>query len=409
MAARRPRFLRTLLLRSTLQKLALLFVVWTVIEAHLSYYRIARTERETRAKAVLHKHPRVFIASLHWNNEHILRTEWNRGVVELVKTLGPENTFVSVYESGSWDNSKGALRELDQALETTGVGKRIVLDEETHQDLISGEPEEEGWIKIPDGRNMPRRIPYLSRLRNLSLQPLRELAGNGTNFDYVLFLGDVVFTVPDILALLQTNHGHYAAACSLDFSRPPLFYDTFALRDVRGHEHVSQKWPYFRASKSRHAMVNAKPVPVASCWNGIVVMPANSFTGIRGLQFRGLADSLAASHLEASECCLIHADNPSSRTRGVFVNPAVRVGYTRPAYDAVHPPEGGSWLSVGEIYVGLWRNRVMRWMTTPWFEEREVRGRVDRWERQAEGRDERGGFCAVDEMQIVVHNGWKHL
>lgn len=51
----------------------------------------------------------------------------------------------------------------------------------------------------------------------------------------------------------------------------------------------------------------------------------------------------------------------------------------------------------------------MRWLTTPWFEEREVRGRVDRWERQAEGRDERGGFCAVDEMQIVVHNGWKHL
>jgi len=195
MAARRPRFLRTLLLRSTLQKLALLFVVWTVIEAHLSYYRIARSERESRAKAVLHKHPRVFIASLHWNNEKILRTEWNRGVVELVKTLGAENTFVSVYESGSWDNSKGALRELDQALEKTGVGKRIVLDEETHQDLISGQPEEEGWIKIPDGKSMPRRIPYLSKLRNLSLQPLRELAGNGTNFDYVLFLGDVVFTV----------------------------------------------------------------------------------------------------------------------------------------------------------------------------------------------------------------------
>jgi len=285
MAARRPRFLRTLLLRSTHQKIALLFFLWTIIEAHISYYAIARAEREARSKAVLTKTPRVFIASLHWNNEHILRSEWNKGVVDLVKTLGPENVFVSVYESGSWDNSKGALRELDHELEKTGVGKKIVLDEETHKDLIAGQPGEEGWITVPDGSRMPRRIPYLSRLRNLSLQPLLELAENGTNFDHVLFLGDVVFSVrvppnprgstantskiPDIITLLNTNHGHYAAACSLDFSKPPLFYDTFALRDAGGHEHATLTWPYFRASKSRKAMMHANPVRVSSCWNGI--------------------------------------------------------------------------------------------------------------------------------------------
>ncbi|KAK4148840.1 glycosyltransferase [Chaetomidium leptoderma] len=429
MATRRPprRFLRTLLSRSTFLKLALLYLVWTVIEAQISYYRVARTERESRAQAVLHEPTRVYIASLHWNNEKILRAEWNRAVVDLVNTLGPENVFVSVYESGSWDDSKGALRELDEELEKTGVARKIILDEETHRDLIDGPPEKEGWITIPDGRTMPRRIPYLSRLRNLSLQPLRDLAGNGTRFDHVLFLGDVVFSVPDIITLIKTNNGHYAAACSLDFSKPPNFYDTFALRDARGHEHASQTWPYFRASKSRKAMINAQPVPVSSCWNGIVAMPASSFTGIRGLQFRGIPDSLAAAHhLEASECCLIHADNPASRTRGVFVNPAVRVGYNRAAYDAVHPgahlktgseppgsgSEGGSsksWLSLKEIYWGLWRNRVARWTTTSWFEEREVRRRVERWVKGGGGGGEKGGFCIVDEMQIVVHNGWKHL
>ncbi len=197
MAARRPRILRTLLSRSTLQRIGFLFLLWTIIEAHVGYYRIARAEREARVKAAFYTPPRVYIASLHWNNENILRTEWNRGVVDLVKTLGPENVFVSVYESGSWDNSKDALRELDQALEPTGVGKKIVLDQETHRDLIASDPEadDEGWITIPDGRRMPRRIPYLSRLRNLSLQPLRELAENGTTFDHVLFLGDVVFSV----------------------------------------------------------------------------------------------------------------------------------------------------------------------------------------------------------------------
>ena len=135
MAIRRPRFGRALLSsrpRSWLPKLALLFFVWTVIEAHLSYYRIARVERETRTQAYIVEPIRVYIASLHWNNEKILRSEWNNGLVELVKALGPENSYVSVYESGSWDNTKGALRELDQELEKTGVAKTIILDEETH-------------------------------------------------------------------------------------------------------------------------------------------------------------------------------------------------------------------------------------------------------------------------------------
>ena len=268
--------------------------------------------------------------------------------------------------------------------------------------------------------------------------------------------------VPDVLNLLKTNNGDYAAACSLDFSKPPSFYDTFALRDSRGHEHASQTWPYFRSSKSRKAMMNAEPVRVSSCWNGIgmypplpyvppfppqtqtltphplpltaVAMPASTFTGILGLRFRGIPDSLAAHHLEASECCLIHADNPGSRTRGVFVNPAVRVGYNRAAYDAVHNAvsgggggggggdgdgdgdggsggggSGGSWLSLTEVYLGLWRSRLARWFTSSWFEERSVRGRIGRWVRGGEGRVEKGGFCVIDEMQIVVQNGWKHL
>jgi hypothetical protein len=182
-------------IRSVLQKLLLLYFVWTIIEAHISHYRVARTEREAIANGVLTKPTRVYIASLHWNNEEMLRSEWNKAVIELVNTFGPDNVFVSVYESGSWDDSKGALRELDQELDKLGVARKIILDDETHKDLINGPPEEDGWITIPEGKRMPRRIPYLSRLRNLSLQPLRDLHMNGTMFDHVLFLGDVVFSV----------------------------------------------------------------------------------------------------------------------------------------------------------------------------------------------------------------------
>src|SRR5699024_7102518 len=122
----------------------------------------------------------------------ILRSDRNRGVVDLTKALGADNVFVSVYESGSWDDSKGALRELDRELGGLGVQRQIILDKETHKDAIGAPPAEHGWITSPSGEKRLRRIPYLAGMRNLSLQPLLDMAENGTTFDYVLFLGDVV-------------------------------------------------------------------------------------------------------------------------------------------------------------------------------------------------------------------------
>jgi len=73
----------------------------------------------------------------------------------------------------------------------------------------------------------------------------------------------------DVVSLLHTNDGHYAAACALDFANPPKYYDTFALRDDEGHEPVMQTWPYFRSWRSRKALTSNQPVPVRSCWNGM--------------------------------------------------------------------------------------------------------------------------------------------
>jgi hypothetical protein len=73
----------------------------------------------------------------------------------------------------------------------------------------------------------------------------------------------------DFFTLMDTNDGEYAAVCSLDFSKPPQFYDTFALRDLEGHEPLMQTWPYFRSRESRHFIERGEPAPVASCWNGM--------------------------------------------------------------------------------------------------------------------------------------------
>src|ERR1700749_847572 len=96
-------------------------------------------------------------------------------------------------------------------------------------------------------------------------------------------------------------------------------------------------------------------------------MPATSFLPPTDLRFRGISDSLALRHLEGSECCLIHADNPHSN-QGVFLNPQVRVGYNGNAYALTHP-KSGSWLSSWQVFSGLWQNRLRRWLTTPTIKE----------------------------------------
>ncbi|OJD23676.1 hypothetical protein ACJ73_04965, partial [Blastomyces percursus] len=211
----------------------------------------------------------VYVASTHWNNEAILRSHWNAAVVELARKFGKDNFYVSIYESGSWDDSKGALKELDQQLQELGVDRTIILDPTTHQDEINKPPGREGWIDTPRGKRELRRIPYLSHMRNKSLEPLERLVQAGRTFDKIIFLNDVIFSMTDIITLLNTRSGSYAAACSLDFAKPGLFYDTFALRDSKGSAAFSQRYPYFSARRSRNALVTGKPIPVQSCWNGI--------------------------------------------------------------------------------------------------------------------------------------------
>ncbi|KAJ5573545.1 uncharacterized protein N7459_007972 [Penicillium hispanicum] len=400
-----PRTLRRVIVRNRLLRtLLLLFVAWNLIELHLILRRISETDLIYRDQPP--RNERIFIASVNWNNEFILRTHWSQALVELTRRLGADNVYISIYESGSYDNTKGALMDLDVELERLGIPRTIVLSPITHEDEMAAPPGE-GWIMTSRGKPELRRIPYLSRTRNESLRPLEALAKQGITFDKVLFLNDVVFTPNDVFELLDTNDGSYAAACSLDFSKPPNYYDTFALRDAGGHEAVMSSWPFFRNPRSRRAMKNMQPVPVQSCWNGMVAMPAAPFVANPPLRFRGIPDSLATSHLEGSECCLIHADNPLSAQDGIYLNPLVRVGYSSPAYVAVNPIV--NWLSPRTILQGLWVNRIRRWTTTTWFEDRYVRNRVSRWAALDKNNYEPGEVCIVNEMQVLHPWGWVHV
>ena len=207
--------------------------------------------------------------------------------------------------------------------------------------------------------------------------------------------------------LLATRDGDYAAACSLDFAKPPYYYDTFALRDRDGHEAVTPTFPYFRSKASREALLAGQPVPVQSCWNGIVAFNAAPFSEPEGLKFRAISDSLAAYHLEGSECCLIHADNPLTSAHGVWLNPRVRVGYSPEAYDAVH--QSHPWPSTMLVIAGIWRNRFWRWSTSTTLKAAKVNRRLRQWKAVDADRSESATQCLINEMQVLIAIGWAHV
>lgn len=135
----------------------------------------------------------------------------------------------------------------------------------------------------------------------------------------------------DVINFLATRCGDYAVGCSMDFSKPPKHYDTFALRDLDGFESVSSIFLYFRNKAAgtewlvqsfiSHSSHNS-PFPHAcilltilrlffyfiffKLTSQLVAFDAAPFYSNEPLRFRGIADSLAAYHIKASECCLIH-------------------------------------------------------------------------------------------------------
>lgn len=66
-------------------------------------------------------------------------------------------------------------------------------------------------------------------------------------------------------------------------------------------------------------------------------------------------------------------------------------------------------MSAPSILVKLWTNRVVRWTTTPKHKERMMRKRIRQWQDGSRDRVEMGDFCLINEMQVIVDNGWAHV
>ncbi|KXS21828.1 glycosyltransferase family 69 protein [Gonapodya prolifera JEL478] len=359
----------------------------------------------------------VYVAAALRNAETIQRDAWNDAVIGLADYLGPHRLHVSIVEGGSEDGTKESLQYLAKQLEKRRVGHSLYFGESSMEYLASVNDRPErgrrppGWIWNERMRRFEkRRIPHLADVRNKAMEPLQMMAMEGKRFDRVLWLNDVAFDVEDFVTLLNTRSGRYAAACAIDFEDVPSYYDSFATRDDLGFETASTYWPWFLSPTSRAAAISLEPVPVTSCWSGMVAFDAAPFYGPAPLSFRGVEDTLADFHLEASECCLVHTDNPLSRKRGVWLNPNVRVGYSLPVYKEVRRKRFPSaWHSV----VGAWSNRLWRWYSA-------LLHRVERWavsrlvrkwaaQRPSGERIESGVDCIINDVQVLWDGAWRHI
>lgn len=153
----------------------------------------------------------LFVAANLYNSEAIL-PQFTSSLIELAKTIGQDNIFISIYESNSNDKTKAMLSQFDETLTNQSIPHHIEMAS-THNHIgVSG---------------AFNRIEFLADLRNKVYKSLDVAPGINykPRVNRVLWLNDVLFKSSDALTLLNTNGGHYDLACGLDYV-PIGFYDT---------------------------------------------------------------------------------------------------------------------------------------------------------------------------------------
>ncbi|KAL6052088.1 Glycosyltransferase family 69 protein [Balamuthia mandrillaris] len=186
-------------------------------------------------------------------------------LTSFVRMLGPERFFVSIYESGSNDQTVELLRKWGELLRKLGIAHFFA-----HGNNVSRKHGE-------------HRINFLAMVRNLALAPLRSHQHSPANhrYDRIIFSNDVVFCASDVLEMLHQSYLQKAdMTCAIDynFDTVPGFYDTWVGRDINGDGF--QREPvngFVQHAESNLLLQKGLPFQVSCCWNGLVVLRAEPF------------------------------------------------------------------------------------------------------------------------------------
>ncbi|KAK0672067.1 cryptococcal mannosyltransferase 1-domain-containing protein [Cercophora samala] len=397
----------------------------------------------------------VFLATILYDKSGKLASgPFSDRLLRLIRILGPENVFLSIYENDSGPKGKAALEKLKSRVPCK---HSIVSDEHVSLDDFP-------TVTLPDGTRRVKRVAYLAELRNRALRPLDKRSkedrfGGVKKFDKVLFLNDIVFDPIDAANLLfgtnvdqKTGRANYVAACAMDFWFGHRMYDIYAMRDADGYASYQAIYPFFgergRGLSRRDVLESRDAVRVKSCWGGMMAMqgryvqnaeeerpggraweegvvaghaidPGNHTVAVTGpVRFR----HEPGAYYDACECCLFSADltevakkqgdlpaeNMKGSESGIFVNPYIRVAYDEGVYKMIHVVR--VWEKLIRVIYDLQNKWFEPVAQNPWrtvqegetFEEEIWNG--NEWEvRTHVGRP--GLFCGVREMQVLRVGG----
>ncbi|CAE6481042.1 unnamed protein product [Rhizoctonia solani] len=215
---------------------------------------------------------RTFIAINLLQNEELMPT-LTRELVALIRVLGPDRVFVSIYENASMDLTVMHLRLLCKVLDALGTPYKVIA-----KGLMEPQQKEHG-----------HRISRLSSVRNAAMEPLQDL--DPLEFDNVLWLNDIFHCHTDVLELLLQKQKQGAVqACGLDFGPKGLIYDRWVLRNMRGRPFYNYSdivdffssdityktrpmvLPLAEDSEDKSALERGNPFQVFSCWNGVTAL-----------------------------------------------------------------------------------------------------------------------------------------
>eukprot|EP00474_Spongospora_subterranea_P002950 CRZ03408.1 hypothetical protein [Spongospora subterranea] len=292
--------------------IVILFYLPTTLTRHLlTYKRYYELPNQDMAQFCPRRYPgskldlgpgSYFIALNLHNSEKVV-TYIIPQIQRLIDALGPDRIFISIYESGSVDNTAQWLRIYRQFLDSHHIPNEVISDQRSRS-------------------QQQHRIDYLSIIRNTVMAPLYQ---HRFKPDYVVFINDVFFCAEDVSRLGQRliQGPHINMACGLDLVSEPhseiLFYDKWAARDITGAI-LSGNYPFFSRAQDVNRIKAGLPVPVYACWNGLTVVKAKVFDTVR---FRSAPDGACLS----SECTLFCQDVWKATPGNIIIDPAVVVVY----------------------------------------------------------------------------------
>lgn len=141
--------------------------------------------------------------------------------------VGINNTYISIYESNSKDQTKRLLSQFNQTLFKHNIPHRLLSEDDPPFTSTGPSSRPARWW--PYG-TAPERIAYLSAARNLAMAPIQSSdpavrVPDWEDFTKVIFLNDVYFSHEGVMRLINTRmtdgdgegKADYDLACAMDY------------------------------------------------------------------------------------------------------------------------------------------------------------------------------------------------